>query len=125
MLGTNPGVPLTLKVLIVDQSGVATVVVLFIVALDSLQITIRVDVRGENEDARRMRVAEVCGGGDREGPDGDGVTDTECVSSECDWNSEQLLFLFLVCACLDDMRDGTRIEPKGVAPVGKRDMIWV
>jgi len=68
VLGANPSVPMTSKGLIVDQSGIATVIVLFIVDLDSFQVTIRVDVCGEDEDASRVRIAEICSGGDGDGP---------------------------------------------------------
>lgn len=125
MLGTNPSVPLALKGFIVDQSGIAAVIVLFVVVLDSLQITVRVDVRGEDEDASRVCIAKVCGSGDGEGSDGDGLADTDRVSAECDWNGEEVLFLLLVFACLDDMRDGTRVKPKRIATVGKREIIWI
>ena len=84
VLGTNPSVPMSLKGLIVDQSGIATVIVLFVVILDSVQIAIRVDVRREDEDTSRVRIAEVCGGGYGDGPDGDGLADTDRISDQCD-----------------------------------------
>ena len=123
VLGTNPSVPMSLKGLIVDQSGIATVIVLFVVILDSVQIAIRVDVRGEDKDASRVRITEVCGGGHGKGPDGDGLADTDRISDQCDWNGEQ--FLFLVFAGLYDMPDGARVEPKCIASIGKREIIWV
>lgn len=79
VLGANPSVPMTFKGLIIDQSGIAAVVVPFVVDLDSLQITIRMDVRGEDEDANRVRIAEVCGGGDGDGPEGSGLADSDRI----------------------------------------------
>lgn len=69
MFGTNPSVPMTFKGLVINQSRVAAVIVLFIVVLNSFEITVCVDIRGKNEDACRVRVPEVCSGGDGERPD--------------------------------------------------------
>lgn len=124
MLGTNPCVPLTFKGAIVDQSGIATVFVLFVVVLDSLEIAIRMDVGREDENASRVRIAEVCGSGDGEGPNKDGLADTDRVSGQRDWNDEQLLFL-IVFACLHDVRDGTCVKPKRITSIGKGELIWV
>lgn len=88
MLGPNPGVPLALKVLVVDQSSIAAVIVFFVVVLDSLQFTVRVDIRGEDEDPSRVRIAKVCGGGNGEGPDGDGLAGTDRIFTERDWSGE-------------------------------------
>ena len=123
VLGTNPSVPLALKVVIVDQSGIATVVVLFVVFLDSLQIAVCMDVRREDKNASRVRIAKVCGGGDREGSNRDGLASTDHIFFERDWDGEQLLFLLLVFACLYDVGDGASIKPKCVAAVGKGELI--
>ena len=125
VLGTNPSVPVSLKGLIVDQSGIAAVIIFFVVILDSLQIAIRVDVRGKDKDASRVRIAEVCGGDDGDGPDGGGLADIDRISDQCDWNGEQFLFLIPVFAGLYDMPDGARIKPKCIASIGEREVIWV
>jgi hypothetical protein len=123
VLGSDPSIPLTLKGLVIDQRRVTAVFILFVVFLDRVQITICVDIRRKDENTRGSRVAEVCGGGDRERADRSGLPSADGALVECDWNSEYLLFLVFVFTCFYDMRDGTEVKPEGIATVGKWEIM--
>ena len=125
MFWTDPSIPLALKGLIVDQGRVAAVIIFFIVILDSFQVTIRMDVCGENEYASRVGITEVGGGGDGERADGDGLANSDRSTSDLDRDGEQCLFLVLVWTCLNDMCDGARVEPKSIPSFREGVTVWL